>query len=84
MTMLIFVIVGIGVLLTLGVIVAGVVMGRRGDSVALERLEQVTGDDLVVTDEDSGEEKASQPSESALTQRATESVSCEPRSAASR
>ncbi|MFC1975984.1 type II secretion system F family protein [Chloroflexota bacterium] len=74
MTTLIFVVLGIGVLLTAGVVVGGVVLSRRGDSAALERLEQVTGDDLVGVDEDSGGEKVSQPSESALTQRLDQAI----------
>jgi len=64
---MLYIVLGVGVLLTLGVIAAGVMMSRRGDNIALERLEQLTGDDISHVD-DTGE-KVGQASESALTQR---------------
>lgn len=68
MGVLLYIIIGAGVLLTLGAIAAGVVMSRRGDSVALERLEQLTGEDVSQV-ESTTSESSGQSSESALTQR---------------
>jgi tight adherence protein B len=66
----IVIILSFGFLLTVGIIVVGVVLSRRGDAAALERLEQVTGDDLSLAEEDSDEDRIdSRASESALTQK---------------
>ena len=65
--MVLYIVIGIGVLLTFGAIVAGVVVSRRGDNIALERLEQLTGDDISSVEDTS--ERVGQASESALTQR---------------
>jgi tight adherence protein B len=65
---MLYIIIIVGVVLTFGVVAAGVVMSRRGDSVALERLERITGDDRVAESDDAGE-RSGQSSESALTQR---------------
>ncbi len=67
--MVLYIIIGVGLFLTLGVIAAGVVMTRRGDSAALERLEQVTGADMSQSDETSGNDGAASTSESVLTQK---------------
>ncbi|MBN1221027.1 MAG: type II secretion system F family protein [Anaerolineae bacterium] len=67
--LVVWIILGLGLLLTLGIIIAGVVLSRRGDNAALERLERVTSADVSRTDEDAGEASANRPSESALTQK---------------
>ena len=53
--------------LTIGVIVAGVMVSRRGDSVTLERLDQLVGDTAVAVGDADGESKARPQTTSALT-----------------
>jgi tight adherence protein B len=66
---LIFIVLGLGVLLTLGIIIVGVVMSRGDNAAARQRLEQITRDDLSA-EEDTDEDKvASRTSESVLTQK---------------
>jgi tight adherence protein B len=69
MTLLIFVILGLGVLLTLGIIVVGVVMSRREGAAARQRLEQIAKDDLSAEEDSDEERAASRTSESILTQK---------------
>ena len=67
---LMFIILGLGVLLTLGVIIAGVVMSRGDNTAARQRLEEITRDDLGTEGEDSDKDRAaSRSSESVLTQK---------------
>ena len=66
---LIFVILGLGVLLTLGIIVAGVVMSRGDDTAARQRLVQITRDDLSEEEDTDEDTVASRTSESVPTQK---------------
>jgi len=64
----IYLIIGVGVLLTVGTIIAGVLISRRGDSATLERLGQFVGP-TTLTDEDDGDsKKTSSESPSYLTE----------------
>ncbi|MBN1994748.1 MAG: type II secretion system F family protein [Anaerolineae bacterium] len=65
----VYVILGLGFLLTIGVIVAGVVMSRRDSGVALERLEQITAEEVIRDTEGEGDSVAGRTSESVLTQK---------------
>jgi tight adherence protein B len=66
---LIFVILGLGVLLTLGIIVVGVVMSRGDDTAARQRLEQITRDDLSEEEDTDEDTVAGRTSDSVLTQK---------------
>lgn len=62
---MLYFIVGLMILLTLGTIIAGVFVSRRGDSVTLERLDQFVGDSAAVAageQEARGREKVQTPS----------------------
>lgn len=61
-------IVGFMFLLTVGVIIAGVMVSRRGDSAALERLDQFVGDTTSVVDEEDTAAQARPQAPSALTE----------------
>ncbi len=73
---LIYVIIGIGVLLTVGVIVAGVLVSRRGDSATLERLDQFVGDSntAVAGEKDRQGQAKAQATSSALTERLDQAI----------
>jgi tight adherence protein B len=72
----IYIVVAVGLLLTIITLVVGVVISRRGDSVTLERLDQFVGDSTsAVAGEQDGEGKAStQASSSALTERLDQAI----------
>ncbi|RME75065.1 MAG: secretion system protein [Chloroflexi bacterium] len=64
---MLYIIAGIGILLAFGSIIAGVIMARRGDTVALERLDQYVGGGTLAADEEPARKKTEKPATSALT-----------------
>jgi len=70
----IYIIIGVGLLLTVGIIVAGVLVSRRGDSATLERLDQFVGDSTTAVAGEEDGEGAAQASTTALTDRLDQAI----------
>ena len=72
--MVMYVIVGVLLLLTIGVIVVGVMTSRREGGAALQRLEKIAGSDSSQEDGETTTKKKDQPSESILTKKLDEVI----------